>query len=639
MRKNHITVIVKSSEHMKEAPLWAVLQRKLIDVINGTPEIILDRYVRPNGYMLWPQDSGNFQCIDGLDDMYESFHNWPLFYLIGGDKKFLRYSHRQFNAITEQFSGIGTGYGHPMVVNEYESGYDWMHQGEGYLFFYLLNLADPKNPANIERSKRFAGFYLNEGADNYDCDRRLMKCCYVGSMGAGRRIFDKAPWKWAEWKQWYGLPYNDIPGIITIDDIKDDNNARAMSSAIHDRLKSGDSVANLAATSMVLNAFMHAGDMKYRDWILGYINAWREQTVKNGGILPDNRGPGGEFGECLNGKWYGGYYGWTWPHGFGSIASPLTIACENEALLTTDPGKMDWLRSQFELLRSKAVLHDNTLHFPHKHSDPGAVQEYFTGGGRTLTVPDKVTRNPALSRLLEKDGWYEYIPLSPEAPVHAWFVGRTQKDTAFLHEIRDHKTKSWETINKNYSKYQGGQDAMWSNYIDGGLPGYPEAVMEHNLNQVYARLALISEDAEPPEQYSDSYLQRRNPVNAEGLVQLTMGGPYPIYNGGLMQVSVCYFDVIKKRIGLPCDVAALVSEIRADRIRLTLMNLHPGQSRQMIVQAGAFGEHHFVKAVSGAGETQINGRHFQVVLSPAGRIIMDLYMERYRYQPAYQWPV
>ena len=48
-----------------------------------------------------------------------------------------------------------------MVVKEYEQGYDWMHQGEGYLFFYLLCLADPTEK-NVERAKRYAGFYLNE---------------------------------------------------------------------------------------------------------------------------------------------------------------------------------------------------------------------------------------------------------------------------------------------------------------------------------------------------------------------------------------------------------------------------------------------------------------------------------------------
>ena len=37
-----------------------------------------------------------------------------------------------------------------------------MHQGEGYLFFYFLNLADPQSQKNKDLSIRFAVFYLNE---------------------------------------------------------------------------------------------------------------------------------------------------------------------------------------------------------------------------------------------------------------------------------------------------------------------------------------------------------------------------------------------------------------------------------------------------------------------------------------------
>ena len=38
----------------------------------------------------------------------------------------------------------------------------------------------------------------------------------------------------------------------------------------------------------------------------------------------------------MGGKWWGGYYGWRWPHGFMSIIQPLTIAAMNAVLLTGD---------------------------------------------------------------------------------------------------------------------------------------------------------------------------------------------------------------------------------------------------------------------------------------------------------------
>ena len=105
----------------------------------------MERYVRADGSILWPTRE-NFSGIDGLDDAYESFHNWPLFYLLGGSSDhILEYSHRTWEVITRQFAHYDTGHSHPMVVKEYEQGYDWMHQGEGYLFCYLLCMADPTN--------------------------------------------------------------------------------------------------------------------------------------------------------------------------------------------------------------------------------------------------------------------------------------------------------------------------------------------------------------------------------------------------------------------------------------------------------------------------------------------------------------
>ena len=51
--------------------------------------------------------------------------------------------------------------------------------------------------------------------------------------------------------------------------------------------------------------------------------------------------------------------------------------------------------------------------------------------------------------------------------------------------------------------------------------------------------------------------QQCNPVVTEALVQLTWGGPQVIYNGGLQQARVRYYDADRRRPGLPPSVAAL----------------------------------------------------------------------------------
>ena len=55
---------------------------------------------------------------------------------------------------------------------------------------------------------------------------------------------------------------------------------------------------------------------KYKSWVLEYLSAWEQRAYENDGILPDNVGPSGKIGECMpNGEWWGGYYGYRWPHG------------------------------------------------------------------------------------------------------------------------------------------------------------------------------------------------------------------------------------------------------------------------------------------------------------------------------------
>ena len=48
---------------------------------------------------------------------------------------------------------------------------------------------------------------------------------------------------------------------------------------------------------------MLTGEQKYKDWVVEYVNAWKERTAATGGNIPSNIGldgkPGGEYG----GKW------------------------------------------------------------------------------------------------------------------------------------------------------------------------------------------------------------------------------------------------------------------------------------------------------------------------------------------------
>ena len=131
--------------------------------------------------------------------------------------------------------------------------------------------------------------------------------------------------------------------------------------------------------------------------------------------------------------------------------------------------------------------------------------------------------------------------------------------------------------------------------------------------------------------------QNMNPVATEALTQLCFGAPQVLYNGGLLQARLRYYDGDRARPGLPPGVAALVERIDPAATALTLINLDPAAARRVIVQAGAFAEHH-IEAVrrTGLGGGQSadptadweplaeTGPFLEVELGPAAGLHLDL---------------
>jgi hypothetical protein len=139
-----------------------------------------------------------------------------------------------------------------------------------------------------------------------------------------------------------------------------------------------------------------------------------------------------------------------------------------------------------------------------------------------------------------------------------------------------------------------------------------------------------------------------NPVVTKGLVQVTMGSPQPVYNGGLLRGMVRYFDQEQHKPGLPQDVAALVDEVAADKVGVQLVNLSANKARTVIVQAGAYGEHSFTQAhwreqdheeIKHVEKTvSVDGKHISVHLPPGTSIRLDLGVKRFAQSPSYAQP-
>jgi hypothetical protein len=347
------------------------------------------------------------------------------------------------------------------------------------------------------------------------------------------------------------------------------------------RMGAGDTAVNLAAAGLVLNAWILTGDPRYRDWIEQYVGAWRERATANEGILPDNVGPDGVVGSLLGGRWYGGHYGWSWPHGWYSVGSSATVAALAAAAVTGDDGYLDLVRPALDALAAQAKVMAFT------ESDSSLSSKWFPQLGDAVTAPMMLLPFRRSDR-----GWFDYNPMLASVPMALWHHSCSPADQRRLEELRKQAGYDWRTVRSFRNKEEAGHEEPWFAFLAGDNPDYPEQILAAAQAQVRHRLARMRAYRDVEVHEHDIHLwQQSNPVVTEALAQLTWGGPQVIYNGGLQQARVRYYDADRRRAGLPTAVAALVTSIDPAATAVELINLGPEQDRTVIVQAGAFAEH------------------------------------------------
>jgi hypothetical protein len=189
-------------------------------------------------------------------------------------------------------------------------------------------------------------------------------------------------------------------------------------------------------------------------------------------------------------------------------------------------------------------------------------------------------------------GWFDFNPMLTSVPMALWHHGCDPADRERLEELRKRAGYDWRTVRSFRSKEEAGHEEPWFAFLAGDNPDYPEKILAAAQAQARHRLARMRAYRDVDVAEPDIHLwQQCNPVVTEALVQLTWGGPQVIYNGGLQQARVRYYDADRRRPGLPASVAALVSSIDPLATVVELVNLDPEQDRTVIVQAGAFAEH------------------------------------------------
>src|SRR4029453_4003236 len=143
--------------------------------------------------------------------------------------------------------------------------------------FNRMGLSMPADATYQRRARRFAGFYMGEDpeAPNYDRRRRIIRSRENGSRGPMLRK--------ATALDWVGDPFD----VARFDAEHGESTFNQFLAPYQEYTHLvGDHFLNLGATTLAANAYLIAGEQRYKTWLLEYMDAWLERMQRNGGIIP-----------------------------------------------------------------------------------------------------------------------------------------------------------------------------------------------------------------------------------------------------------------------------------------------------------------------------------------------------------------
>ncbi len=642
-------------------PAWAVTQRRLMETMEQAADLMLQKYTEP---------SGTLYFADDVDDLYERFFNWGLFYAIGGHDRMLDHALKQWNAVTRWCDdGVQNRLEHNEFLKDYGGGKtlrrnfnaqihneyynlaepasaEWHHKGEGNMAFYDFGVACPAISENLRRARRFAAMYTGEDpeAPNFDPAHNVFRSPFQSSVGPWLETDNVEMVKFflqgghpGTNMEWVPEPMGDraslYPAVRDLEAgwFESPKRREEIIRLFNSVVLQSDIANNLSATALVTNAYLYTGEESYRKWVLDYVDAWMDRIRQNNGIVPDNVGPTGKIGERREGVWWGGVYGWNSSYGLRMIFHSLTIAAECALLLSGDFGYLELLRSQIEMVLANA-----------KRGEDGQ-----------LLVPWRVGEG----------GWDMYKPVRIREPVHLWHASMAPRDHELITRLRAGDIQcDWNQVIPEGEKNEGATERPRFQFYNGENPDWPEQIMTAEYRLALEALQAIRADSRDVFTIIADNIQPPNPVYTKGLTQVTLGAPQSVYNGGLLRAQVRYFDEERRRPGLPHNVAALVDRLSADGIGIHLVNLDETHTRRLFVQAGAFGEHDFtelrydevtrenlqsiiwnngrhdIKETRHERREAIDGTTFAVELPPRTHIKLDAGMRRFVNRPSYAFP-
>lgn len=564
------------------APMWARLERQiLVESVPACREFAQKYY----------DDRGYVQCFvrwganDGADDAFENFSDWPQLHALGASDEILGVFLKTWNGMIRQYSEAKTvevpAGRDGIYFKEFNAQADWMHLGEGLRTFNQLALSAPDLPSYHDRVRRWAGLYMAEdpAAPNYDPEFKLIRSMQNGSKGPMLRQ--------ATALDWVGDPF-DVAKFVA-----GHGESTFAQFLEHYREYSevvGDHFLNLVATTLPTNAYLLTHESKYKQWLVGYMEAWLARMKANGGVIPSYVALDGKVGGRDN-RWWGNAYGW----GF-SPSNPVTGMRENRNRIP---------RATVGFANALLVTGD----------------QKYAGAWRDMIVAvNSHARMNAAGRkeyptMCGPEGWYGWQP-------EPWNVGALE--LWYWSQRPDDRAR----VSRN----------PWLEFLEGRNPEFPEMALRRDLEGIAKKTAGIRADTKPADRRLADNMMEFNPASVVALEQLMWGAIPPGREGSLLSARLRYFDPVAKRAGVPPDVGALVSELTDTRTVVTLVNLSPTDLRTVVVQGGAYGEHQILSVALNGKVQPINARDFTVRLSPGAGARLGLVTKRYANSPTVRFP-
>lgn len=616
--RNEVVVHVRTP---MAPPAWALLEREVLKQNSLAVEEFYRKFVDEKGYLLHTPRWGT---LDGPDDAIETFWNWTLLHAQGGSGRVLELYQKAQEGHWKQYNELRTKLttlaANGAYSKEFVTQSDWFHTGEGMRAFLLMGLSDPNNEQYRQRMRRFAAMYMGDDpeAPNYDRNLKILKSIWTGSKGPMLRKATTYDWVGDPVPGTFHLLHNPA-GRGKMLDLE--AHYKKMLAHCDEYLDStGDNFLNLASTILGMNAFMLTGEEKYRQWVLDYVGAWQKRAAETGGMIPSNVGLDGKLGGEHNGQWWKGTYGWnftifdgelekiahrnyftdgTWP-GFG-----------NALILSGDQSFPGTLRKQMDLIYAQKKVEGGKTLLPQMYGDPRGYK--YNGAPQWY----QYTENTHADRLAE---------------IYFWSMDRKDLD-----RVPIASTYTPSAGRGGYSEPDRGNTYL--GFLEGKLPNYPELVLQDDLERIRQKVEMIRTDQTSADSRLADYLLDLNPATTNGLTNLTMGGYFSKGRIWVLHSRFRYFDPVKRRAGLPQDVGALVEKLSGDSAVLTLVNTSQTEARDVVVQAGGYGEHRFdTVSVAGGGAAKVGGPVMTVHLEPGAGAKLDFRMTRYASKPTFAFP-